>query len=257
MIITLKTYLISIGIFIAVLLGGYTYHQITTHNLEKEIVQAQLDANKVGYAHQIDSLRWKLLAYIDQNKFDSLLKVNKDLVEKGSIPLIITKYVTNTQIIHDTIYSIPDPLDSSIRIARKENQWYLISSRFQTKKPYNLYLDTVSLNDSVFMLTSKTPENRISVMIKNTNPFVHIKSPETLIDPIMITSFKEIEKKSWKWVSSVNTNFTASTYKFMDIWDVNSGIVSPWNVGVNFGGTYTKPTDKVYFKFGLIYQYDF
>ncbi len=43
----------------------------------------------------------------------------------------------------------------------------------------------------------------------------------------------------------------------MDIWDINSGIVSPWNLGINLGGTYTKPTDKVYFKFGVIYQYNF
>lgn len=260
--ISLKSIIITISVFLLLIIGGYIYHRITINSLEQQLIQAQIDGSKWEYSYKINDSLWKSFGGI--TKFDSVYKtlgdIKDEIKKNNEKPIMITQL--KPQVIINNIpadTTKPDPTDTTYRTATALHPrgYYDLEARYQIVNPYDFKFSKIYVQDKLSLVTTKTPENKIAVYVKNWNPFVKIDSVSTYIDPIMITEFKEVEKKTWKWISSVNTNFGSSTYKFMDVWDINSGVYTPWNFGINLGGTYTKPTDKVYFKFGVGYIYNF
>lgn len=260
--INLKTIIIVISIFLLIIIGGYTYHRITVNNLEKQLIQAQIDGSKWEYSYKITDSLWKSFGGIA--KFDSVYKtlgdIKDEIKKNNEKPILITQL--KPQVIINNIpadTTKPDANDSTYRTAEAKHPqgYYDLAARYQIYKPFNFEFSKIYVPDKLSLVTAKTSDNKIVIYVKNWNPFVKVDSVYTYIDPIMITQYKEVEKKTWKWVTSLNSNFKTGTYKWFDIWDLNSAIISPWNFGINLGGTYNKPLDKTYFKFGLIYQYNF
>ena len=260
--ISLKTIIIAISIFLLIIIGGYTYHRITVNNLEKQLVQAQIDGSKWEYSYKLSDSLWKSFGGVA--KFDSVYKtlgdIKNEIVKNNEKPILITQL--KPQVIINNIpadTTKPDINDTTYRIAETVHPqgYYDLSARYQIYKPFNFEFSKIYVPDKLTLVTTKTPDNKIAVYAKNWNPFVKIDSVYTYIDPIMITQYKEIEKKTWKWITSVNTNFKSLTYSWFDYWNINTGIYAPFNFGINTGFIYNKPNDKVIFTIGAGYIYNF
>ena len=260
--ITLKTYLITLGVVVLAFIGFYIYHTITVNNLEEEKIQAQIEASKYEFAYKISDSLWK--SYGGTLKFDSLLNtltdVKEEIKKNNERPILITTVQPTVKIYNipaDT--TKPDPLDSTYRTAEAKHPkgYYDLNARYQVISPWKFEFSKIYVPDKLSLTTVKTPENRVAVYVKNWNPFVSVDSVATYIDPIMITNYKEVEKKTWKWISSFNSNFKSLNMNWFDVIDLKSAVYAPFNVGIQFGATYNRNIDKVYTTFGLGYLYNF
>jgi tetrahydromethanopterin S-methyltransferase subunit B len=248
---------ITIAVIFIVLVEYGLYY---INDLKNQRDQWKEEANKVGIAYKISDSLWKYTAYINQQKMDSIIKSNKDITEqikKGQEkPLIVT--VTKERVYIEKVpadTTKPDPTDSTYRIATVNHKdgWYELEAKYQVVKPWNFEFSKVLVNNKRTTVVTKLPNGRIAVYTKSINPFIIDDSTETIVDPVMI----QLPPKppTWKWITSLNTNFNSNNYKMFDVWEVTTGIYAPFNLGINTGVTYLK--GNTYFKFGLGYIYNF
>jgi len=243
-----------LGVFIIVLLGISIFLFIKWENSKADLTQAILDNNKIGYELKLSENAMLSVGAINQHKMDSLIaagnkKVDSVIKANNEHPLIVTKWKTNTSIEYVNVPTSFDENDSTFRFAEitEPNGWYHFKSRYQLKIPFAFMLQNLSLVDYWQTTTTKRPDNRVAVYITNKNPYVHIDSSMTLIDPVMVLQYKTdtLYKNSWQWGLGITTALL-SPNKFTDI---DFGIYAPFGLGIKTSYSiynYTSTGERVF-----------
>lgn len=210
------------------------YLFISKNQLQSELTNQILENNKLGYQVKLDSNALLSVGYINQKKMDSLIesgnkKIDSIIKYNKEHPLIVTQWKTNTIIEYVNIPTYPDK-DSTYRIAefQEPKGYYYFKSKYQLVSPFSFTLEKLSLSDSYKLITTKRPDHRIAVYIQNTNPYVHIDSSETLIDPLMVTEYKTEYINSWQWGGFVTTTPFSKNRNT----DIGLQLYSPIGLGV-------------------------
>ncbi|MDD5362278.1 MAG: hypothetical protein PHN88_09110 [Ignavibacteria bacterium] len=253
---------IYIYIAIAVIIAGFVaYHFYIVNDLKNQVDEWKLEANKQGIALRISDSLWKYTAYINEKKMDSIISSNKDicaLIKKGQEkPLIVTNTIERIyleKIPADT--TMQDPKDTTYRIATAKDKqgWYEFEAKYQIVKPWNFEFSKMLMHDKLTQVTTQLPNGRIAVYTKNVNPYVHLDSVETLIDPVMIKT-PEIGPK-WQWQMSGLVNPVNRET------DLQFGIFAPMKLGAVVSYSVYKnnifvPPPKEGFKIGLSFIKNF
>lgn len=254
----------GLGVLLVIFIITSVWLFFSNRSLQNELTQQILDNNKIGYELKLSENALMSVGYIYKDRMDSLIaagdkRVDSVIKANKENPIIITKWKTTTIIDTVKVPTYPDK-DSTYRIAeiKDNNNWYSFKSRYQIVSPFNFTLERLSMIDYYQIITTKRPDNRIAVYITNKNPFVHIDSSETLIDPVLITQTSFIEKpETWKWNIILMTNVKNKNNNWFDNIDLNGAVYSPFGIGITTGMYYMRNIDKIDLKVGIGYLRDF
>lgn len=237
------------------------YQFIQNRKLTAQLGDAILEMNKIGESVKINENLWRTTAYILPKKLEEIINANSELaklIESRKEKVIMgTTYKTSTQLSNIPVETYKDSVAPEWRIASivEPNGYYDFLAKYQIKDPWKFNIEKFNVPDSITIVQTKQPSGRISVYVKNTNPYIHIKDAETLIDPVLITNTKTIIEKNWKYQVSALVNPNNKNT------DINAGIYTPFGLGIVTGYSFYKdreflPNIGDNFKIGLSFLKD-
>jgi hypothetical protein len=258
-----KFYTILQYVIIGLLVVVSIYQFYQNRQLNAQLGNAIIEMNKIGESIKISENLWRTTAAINEEKLNNLVNssdaIKKLIAERNERILSGTGFKTNTLIENVSIPTTTTDSNSQYRTAsyKEPNGYWEFLAKYQIQKPFNFSLEKLSLNDSYKIIQTKQPSGRISVYVENTNPFVHIDSAFTFIDPILITQTKEsiVYKSAWQYQFSALVNPNSKNT------DIHAGIYAPFGLGIIAG--YSIYKDKEFipnigdnFKIGISFLKD-